>query len=123
MPVVIFEGWCVGARPQPESALETPINLLERDEDSDGRWRHWVNGQLAGVYQRLFSRIGLLVLMAAPDFGVVAGWRKQQEAALRSRLLAQGKSIDGTMGECEIDRFVAHYQRLTEYILVEMRRT
>src|SRR5690606_5606704 len=44
--VVIFEGWCVGARPQSDEALATPINALERDEDADGRWRGYVNGKL-----------------------------------------------------------------------------
>jgi D-glycerate 3-kinase len=118
--VVIFEGWCVGARPQLDSALVAPVDEFERNEDSDGRWRHWVNRQLATTYPPLFARIDLLVLMAAPDFAVVASWRKQQEAALRDRLAAEGRPKDDAMTDREIDRFVAHFQRLTEYILVEM---
>jgi len=44
---------------------------------------------------------------------VVAGWRAEQEAKLR----AGGA---GGMGEAEIARFVAHYERLTRWILAEM---
>lgn len=31
--VLIFEGWCVGARPQAEAMLREPVNALERDSD------------------------------------------------------------------------------------------
>src|SRR5690606_6321641 len=37
--IVLVEGWCVGARPQDQTALEEPINRLEREEDGDGVWR------------------------------------------------------------------------------------
>ncbi|MET0936577.1 MAG: kinase, partial [Luteibacter sp.] len=45
--LVILEGWCVGLEPEDDAALVEPINALERDEDADGRWRRWVNAQLA----------------------------------------------------------------------------
>lgn len=118
--VVLFEGWCVGARPQADSALVTSVNDLERLEDRASIWRRWVNAQLALNYQRLFSRINMLVLMAAPHFGVVARWRSEQEAALRERLAAAGLPSSQAMRDSEIDRFVEHYQRLTEHILSEM---
>ena len=50
--VVIIEGWCLGARPQPAADLVAPINELERDEDADGRFRAYVNEAL-GRYQTL----------------------------------------------------------------------
>lgn len=111
--VVLLEGWCVGARPQPPEALREPINALERDEDCDGRWRSFVNTALAAAYPPLFERLDRLVLLQAPGFEVVAGWRAEQEAKLRARTglgLAPG----------EIARFVAHYERLTRWILEEM---
>lgn len=79
--VVLFEGWCVGARPQAEAELVAPVNALERDEDPDGRWRRYVNARLGGDYQALFA-IDRLVLLAAPGFAVVAGWRAEQEHRL-----------------------------------------
>ncbi|WCP15292.1 hypothetical protein sphantq_03753 [Sphingobium sp. AntQ-1] len=112
--LLIFEGWCVGARPQAKSALVAPINALERNEDSDAVWRRHVNRQLWGIYAELFARIDRLALLAAPDFGVVRDWRDQQEEALRA-----SKTI-GAMDAAQLDRFVQHYERLTRHILAEM---
>lgn len=118
--VVIFEGWCVGAAPQAPAALARPVNALERDEDGDGRWRAWVNQRLATDYRTLFARLDLLALITAPSFAVISGWRRQQEAALRAALAARGEPAIHCMSDTEIDRFVQHYQRLTEHILTEM---
>lgn len=116
--VVLFEGWCIGALPQADHELAPPINRLERDEDPDGRWRHYVNEQLANRYRTLFARIGLLILLAAPDFDVVVGWRRQQEERLRAELARVGRS--GGQSPADIDRFVMHYERITRHVLKEM---
>jgi D-glycerate 3-kinase len=117
--IVIFEGWCVGAHPQAETDLRQPINALEREQDGDGRWRRWVNAQLARDYQALFARIDILALLAAPSFSVVAAWRREQEHDLRRRLERLGEPVSRSMTDAEIDEFVQHYQRLTEHILRE----
>jgi D-glycerate 3-kinase len=111
--VVIFEGWCVGARAQGAAALAAPVNSLEADEDPSGRWRAYVNAQLDGPYQQLFDRLNELVLLEAPSFEVVLNWRLEQERKLAART---GRG----MNETEIARFVAHYERLTRSILAEM---
>lgn len=113
--IVLFEGWCVGARPQDAHALAEPVNALEAEEDRDGAWRHAFNAALAGEYQRLFARIDMLVLLAAPDFAFVRRWRGEAEAALRA-----GGSGPATMDDAALDRFVSHYERLTRHILAEM---
>lgn len=110
--VLIFEGWCVGARPQRTEELEPPVNALEREQDVDGRWRRFVNDQLAGPYSPLFARIDMLVLLAAPGFEVVADWRIEQERALR-----KVRGAAGTMNDDQVRAFVPHYQRLTEHML------
>ncbi|MBZ9646798.1 kinase [Sphingobium sp. 3R8] len=112
--LLIFEGWCVGARPQAESALAAPINALERIEDPDTVWRRHVNRQLWGIYAELFARIDRLVLLAAPDFGVVRDWRGEQEETLWA------SKASGAMDAAQLDRFVQHYERLTRHILAEM---
>jgi D-glycerate 3-kinase len=117
--VIILEGWCVGAVSQGRAALATPVNDLERDEDSDGVWRGYVNDQLDGPYQALFARLHDLILLEAPGFEVVAGWRAEQEAKLRAQNLQEGGGAGG-MSDAEIARFVAHYERLTRWILAEM---
>jgi len=114
--VVLFEGWCVGAKPEPPQALIDPINELERNSDPDGRWRRYVNYALAGPYQQLFARIRFLAFLQAPSFEVVASWRKEQEAKLRARM---GES-SGVMSDTQIDRFVQFYERLTRFLLAEM---
>lgn len=118
--LLIFEGWCVGAIPQDEVALVEPINPLERDGDPDGRWRRAVNAALATDYAALFGRIDRLILLAAPGFEVVAGWRTEQEEALRRRITATGGDASGLMDTAAIGRFVQHYERLTRHILHEM---
>jgi D-glycerate 3-kinase len=111
--VVLFEGWCIGARPEPEGRLGTAVNDLERDQDPDGVWRRYVNGQLADRYPALFGRLDGLVLLAAPGFEVVQAWRTEQEHKLRART---GRG----MSDAEVARFVQHYERITRWILEEM---
>ncbi len=114
--LVIFEGWCIGAVPQPEDALATPVNDLERVEDSDGRWRAMVNIALSGSYQDLFARLDMLILLAASDWETVIRWRQEQETNLRQ----SAGDGPGVMDEAAIARFVQHYERLTRHILHEM---
>jgi D-glycerate 3-kinase len=111
--VVMLEGWCVGARPEPADRLVAPVNMLERRDDPTRAWRSYVNRQLAEGYQGLFGRLDRLVLLRAPSFDVVRGWRVEQEAKLRERTGAG-------MTDAEVGRFVQHYERLTRWILEEM---
>ena len=116
--LVIFEGWCVGARAQPDEALENPVNALEDDEDPDEIWRRYANGALRGHYQGLFT-LDALVLLAAPDFGAVYRWRIQQEHALAADI-ASGRRTGRAMTDAEVARFIQFYQRLSVHILREM---
>jgi len=111
--VVIFEGWCVGARPEPEARLAAPVNALERDRDPDGVCRSYINRQLAEAYPALFGRLDALTLIAAPGFDVVQAWRTEQEHKLRAR-------AGGGMSDAEVAEFIQHYERLTRWILDEM---
>lgn len=118
--LLIFEGWCVGAVPQEDAALVEPINPLERADDPAGIWRRAVNIALATDYAALFGRIDRLVLLAAPGFEVVTGWRLEQEEALRRRVAAEGGDTSGLMDAAAVARFVQHYERLTRHVLAEM---
>ena len=106
--VVIIEGWCVGARAQPESRLETPCNLLERSRDSDGAWRRYVNGQLEAVYEPLWKMLDVLLYLAVPSLDQVIAWRGEQE---------NERAPDQRMTPAQIQEFVAHYERLTLWML------
>lgn len=111
--VILFEGWCVGARPQPLDALSAPVNELERACDPDGAWRRYANDALARPYRQLFGPIGFQALLAAPSFEVVFGWRRQQE----QELIARGGA---GQTDAELATFVQHYERLTRWIDSEM---
>ncbi|MCT2401071.1 kinase [Novosphingobium sp. HK4-1] len=114
--VLLFEGWCVGARAQSAEHLAQPVNALEAREDADAVWRSYANTALAGPYQSLFARIDRLILLAAPGFDVVYGWRLEQERDLAEH----AAPADRVMDEAAIARFIAHYERLTCHILGEM---
>jgi D-glycerate 3-kinase len=116
LDVLIFEGWCVGARAQDDAALLTPVNALEAERDPEVTWRRFVNLALATDYADLFARIDRLVLLAAPGFEVVRDWRIQQEHELRRRV-GEGAR---TMRDDEIGVFIQHYERLTRHILSDM---
>ena len=115
--LLLLEGWCVGARPQAPEALALPINELERLDDPEGVWRRFANDALAGPYQHLFGALDMLMLLRAPGFETVFGWRMQQEDALRARV---GADAPGLMDATQIARFIQHYERLTRHILAEM---
>jgi len=111
--VILFEGWCVGARPEPDAALAAPVNEVERREDPDAIGRRYINARLAGDYADLFALIDVQIVMLAPYFDVVTRWRQQQEADLRART-GRGQS------DAWIADFVRHYERLTRHIAAEM---
>lgn len=111
--VLILEGWFVGARPATGRPDPAPLNALEANEDRQGTWRGMIEDALGGDYRTLFVRIDALVLLEAPGFEVVRGWRIEQEHALR----ASGRE---GMSDEEIGIFIQHYERLTRRINAEM---
>lgn len=111
--LVILEGWALGLRPQLQSALETPANELERKEDADGRWRHWVNKQLR-AYQPLWRKLDALIVLQAPNWDVVRRWRGEQEEALIARHAPL--AMDATA----MARFLAHFERLSRHALATL---
>ncbi len=108
--IVLFEGWCIGATPQPKSALAAPVNALEAAEDADLVWRSHANASLGSGYAALFARLDLLITLAAPGFDNVAAWRRQQEKRLWQQ---RGTGLDAAA----LARFIAHFERLTRHML------
>jgi D-glycerate 3-kinase len=111
--LLLLEGWCLGAAPQAKADLARSVNALEVEEDAGGSWRAQANAALSGPYRQLFAAIDRLVLLAAPNWEVVAKWREQQEAELR-------RTAPGAMDPAKVARFIQHYERLTRWILTEM---
>ncbi|MBC52531.1 MAG: hypothetical protein CMQ34_01715 [Gammaproteobacteria bacterium] len=113
--VVILEGWCIGVPPQDSGALRDPVNVLEAEEDTDGRWRRHVNDRLAHEYQDLFALIDYLVMLKAPSFDCVLAWRSLQEAKLAAKHCTLQTGSSGIMTPDAIGRFIQHYERLTRH--------
>ncbi len=114
--LLILEGWCIGLRPQPASALVAPVNALEANEDPQARWRTHINQALVGPYASLWNRLDALALLAAPDWDMVPIWRAQQEAGLTRATGRKG------MSPATLTRFCAHYERLTRWQLEDTPR-
>lgn len=115
--IVIFEGWCVGAKAQRADELAAPVNMLEASQDPHAMWRTFINEALAGRYQSLFERVDFLTLLAAPGFECVEGWRWEQECALACTAANDQRRA---MSRSEVSVFVQHYERITRHILSEM---
>ncbi len=113
--VIIFEGWCVGARPQAADDLESPVNALEAAHDGEGIWRHFVNDALAGPYQALFAAIGFLIMLRPPSFEAILDWRLEQEAKLR-----QAGGGPRVLSHEAVGRFIQHFERVARHLDQEM---
>lgn len=118
--IFILEGWCVGIKPQLSDALITPINSLERIEDSNMIWRSAVNMALSNYYAELFEELDLLISLQAPSFDCVLGWRQLQEEKMIAKLEASEKSTARALTPQQIENFISYFQRLTEHALRTM---
>ncbi|MGB3166784.1 MAG: kinase [Alteraurantiacibacter sp.] len=114
--VLLFEGWCVGAAPQPPEALKCPANLLEAEEDPDAVWRTLINHWLGEDYARLFALIDMLVMLQVDGFDAVIANRRRQE----QKLADLNPLGPGLLDEEALQRFVQHYERLTRHMLAQM---
>ncbi len=110
--IILLEGWCIGAQAETEAELAEPVNLLEEREDSDGRWRHYVNSVLASAFPPIYAQVDSWVMLRAPSFDCVYRWRLEQEQKLAAR--RQGA---GVMDAQQVARFIQFYQRLTRHCL------
>ncbi len=114
--IIVFEGWCLGAEPQDAGDLLIPANELEESNDAELTWRNYVNQQLQTDYPALFNMIDSWIMLKAPSFHCVFKWRLQQENKLRESI----KDKSRTMDEDAIKKFIQHYQRITENLLVTL---
>ena len=107
--IVILEGWCVGAKPQPHILIKKPVNDLEKIEDRNLIWRKFVNKKLKNEYKKIFAKIDHFIFMKIPNFKMVFKWRLLQENKLRKKLDAKKK----IMSYNAVRRFIMFYERIT----------
>ena len=110
--VIIFEGWCVGAKPVSASSLKKSINLMEKVKDPKFVWRKYVNQQLKSKYKNLYSQLNCLIYLKAKNFRLLQKWRLKQEHKLRLKNKKRDKNK--IMNKEDVLNFMQTYQRITE---------
>ena len=110
--VVIFEGWCVGARAQTNNQLKKPINSLERVYDQGIKWRSHVNNELKTRYKILFKQLDGLLYLKAKNFNILRNWRLKQERKLWVQ--TKNKKNLKIMSRGDVINFMQTYQRITQ---------
>lgn len=121
--VILLEGWCLGATAQPAEALRTPVNALEAEEDPEGIWRGYSNSTLNIHFPSLYAEIDSWVMLAAPSFEAVLGWRSEQEQKLFHRRESASDPQNDTayrMDRQALEHFVNHFERITRHCLNEL---
>ena len=116
--VVIFEGWCVGAKSQSGKQLKKAINPLERNEDKSLRWRKHVNNQLSNKYKKLYDMLDYTLYLKAKNFSLLRNWRLKQEKKLFQK--TKTKKNLKIMNKQQVLNFMMTYQRITEHMFKEM---
>ena len=110
--IIIFEGWCVGAKYQRETTLIKPLNLIESKHDAELKWRKKVNYYLKKNYKKLFNSLDKLIYLKAPSFNYIFKWRLLQEKKLK--LTSNNKN---TMSKSNIREFIMFYERITKQMM------
>jgi len=110
--VIIFEGWCVGAKPEKNSLLKRSINSMEKVNDTKLVWRKFVNQQLKSKYKNLYSQLNCLIYLKAKNFNLLQKWRLKQEYKLW--LKSKKTSKQKIMSKIDVINFMQTYQRITE---------
>ena len=116
--VIIFEGWCVGAKPETNNTLKKTINSMEKAKDQKKIWRKYVNQQLKSKYKKLYSQLNCLIYLKAKNFSLLQKWRLKQE---RKLLLKNKKNSKlKIMSKEDVLSFMQTYQRITQNMFRNM---
>jgi len=116
--VIIFEGWCVGAKSEKNNSLKKSINSMEKTSDQKLIWRKYVNQQLKSKYKKLYSQLNCLIYLKAKNFGLLQKWRLKQEYKLW--LKSKKTSKNKIMNKKDVINFMQTYQRITENMFKNM---
>ena len=111
--VIIFEGWCVGAKPEKDNSLKKTINSIEKAKDQKQIWRKYVNHQLKTKYKNLYSQLNCLIYLKAKNFSLLQKWRLKQER----KLWVKSKVKSKIMSRGDVINFMQTYQRITQNML------
>jgi len=116
--VIIFEGWCVGARAENNKTLKKSINSMEKANDHKLVWRKYVNQQLKTKYKKLYSQLNCMIYLKAKNFSLLQKWRLKQEHKLW--LKTKKKGGHKIMSKGDVINFMQTYQRITQNMFKNM---
>ncbi len=116
--VIIFEGWCVGARAETNKTLKRSINSMEKANDDKLVWRKYVNQQLKTKYKKLYSQLNCMIYLKAKNFSLLQKWRLKQEHKLW--LKTKKKGGHKIMSKEDVINFMQTYQRITQNMFKNM---
>jgi D-glycerate 3-kinase len=116
--VIIFEGWCVGARAETNKTLKKSINSMEKANDHKLVWRKYVNQQLKTKYKKLYSQLNCIIYLKAKNFSLLQKWRLKQEHKLW--LKTKKKGGHKIMSKGDVINFMQTYQRITQNMFKNM---
>lgn len=116
--VIIFEGWCVGARAETNKTLKKSINPMEKANDDKLVWRKYVNQQLKTKYKKLYSQLNCMIYLKAKNFSLLQKWRLKQEHKLW--LKTKKKGGHKIMSKGDVINFMQTYQRITQNMFKNM---
>ena len=111
--VIIFEGWCVGAKAEKNNTLKKSINSLEKANDPKLIWRKFVNKQLKTNYKKLYDQLDCLIYLKAKNFSLLQKWRLIQEKKLWLKNKNK-KTNNKIMSKGDVINFMQTYQRITQ---------
>ena len=114
--VIIFEGWCVGAKSEKNISLKKTINSMEKLKDKKQVWRKYVNDQLKSKYKKLYSQLNCLIYLKAKNFSLLQKWRLKQER----KLWVKSKVKSKIMSRGDVLNFMQTYQRITQNMFKKM---
>ena len=114
--VIIFEGWCVGAKSENSITLKRTINSMEKSKDQKQVWRKYVNDQLKSKYKNLYSQLNCLIYLKAKNFSLLQKWRFKQER----KLWIKSKVKSKIMSRGDVLNFMQTYQRITQNMFKKM---
>ena len=116
--VIIFEGWCVGAKSEKNNTLKRTLNLMEKVKDQKQIWRKYVNQQLKTKYKNLYSQLNCLIFLKAKNFSLLQKWRLKQERKLW--INSKRKLNLKIMSKGDVINFMQTYQRITQNMFRNM---
>lgn len=106
--VVIFEGWCAGARPVDQNYLQKNFNNLEKHKDKNFIWRNSYNKYL-NEYQKLFLQFNFFIYFQFNHWDHVLNWKYKQELELRDKKKDLGLKK-------YLREFIQYYEKVSKWM-------